>query len=112
MPEIKLSSEQLSSLGGKVPEIKRVKTIRPRRFREADVLIRIGLDAAKIAGKQAYDKAKKSGITDSRKLSDIRNNAADKASEDVKKLTLKHWSKSGIKQVPYKEAPTRSDKLY
>ena len=106
MPEVKLSHEQLSALGGKIPEINRVKIIRPRRFSEADVLIRIGLDAAKLAGKQAYDRAKKSGIKDSRQLSDIRNNAADKASEDVKKLTLKHWSKSGIKQVPYERDPT------
>jgi len=111
MPEIKLSSEQLSALGGKVPEVKRVKEIRPRRFREADVLIRIGLAAAKLAGKQAYDEAKKRGITDSRKLSNIRNNAADKASEEAKRLTIKHWSESKIKQVPYERDPTKV-KLY
>jgi hypothetical protein len=111
MPEIKLSHEQLSALGGKIPEIKRVKKLRPRRFREADVLIRIGLDAAKLAGKQAYDKAKKSGITDSRKLSDIRNNAADKASEEAKRLTVKRWAESKIKQVTYERDPIKV-KLY
>ena len=102
-PKPKIKVVKRSSVG--VPKVTRkspnfiFSTVRSQQ----SALGKIQLKAAKIAGNQARAAAKKRGITDVKKLTKIRNDAADKAQTDVTRRIKKDWAKAV--KIPAARAP-------